>query len=122
LDTNQSCFNKDVIMTKIEIVKKNGIILGFKVKGHSGFAQEGSDIVCSAISMASQMTLGGLREVLSLDVESVVEDGFLQVRLTDKQANLSEAQALLKTFQLACETLVKDYARYIKMEVKEDVY
>ena len=122
MDTNQNCFNKDVIMTKIVIVKKDGIILGFKVKGHSGFADAGSDIVCSAISMASQMTLGGLKEVLGLDVESATEDGFLQVRLTEEQAEPIEVQTLLKTFQLACEALVKDYAGYVKMEVKEDVY
>ena len=109
-------------MTKIVIVKKDGIILGFKVKGHSGFADAGSDIVCSAISMASQMTLGGLKEVLGLDVESATEDGFLQVRLTEEQAEPIEVQTLLKTFQLACEALVKDYAGYVKMEVKEDVY
>lgn len=109
-------------MTKITIFKKDGIIVGYKVKGHSNFANAGEDIVCSAISMASEMTLGGLKEVLELDVEGIVEDGFLQVRLETSLAKDDKVQTLFKTFELAMSSLEKDYARNVKMEVKEDVY
>lgn len=107
-------------MTKITIIKKDGIICAYKVKGHSGFAEEGKDIVCSAISAISQMILGGLKDVAHAEVESIVEDGFMQVFVKDYSNE--KAQALLKTMELAFAELSKDYARYVKMEVKEDVY
>ena len=36
-------------MTKVEIFRKNGNIIGYKASGHSGYSEQGSDIICSAI-------------------------------------------------------------------------
>jgi len=107
-------------MTKITIFKKKGMICGFQVKGHSGYAESGSDIVCSGISTATQMTLAGLKEVLKLKVKDDVKDAYMQV-LLDEFDN-EKAQALLSAMQITLESITKEYARYVKMEVKEDVY
>ncbi len=109
-------------MTKITIFKKDDIIWSYQVKGHSGFAEEGRDIVCSAVSTATQMTLVGLKEVLKLKVESIIEDGFLQVRLLDGDENNKDAQILLNTMFLTLQDIVKNYAKNVKMEVRKDVY
>ncbi len=109
-------------MTKITIFKKDDIIWSYQVKGHSGFAEEGKDIVCSAVSTATQMTLVGLKEVLKLKVESIIEDGFLQVRLLDGDENNKDAQILLNTMFLTLQDIAKNYAKNVKMEVRKDVY
>ena len=54
-------------MTKIEIFKQKGNIKGYVISGHSGYAEEGSDIVCSAVSSLSQMVCVGLENVLNLN-------------------------------------------------------
>ena len=54
-------------MTKVQIQKQKGNTLGFVVSGHSGYAEQGSDIVCSAISALSQMVCVGLENVLNLN-------------------------------------------------------
>lgn len=109
-------------MTKITIFKKDDIIWSYQVKGHSGFAEEGRDIVCSAVSTATQMILVGLKEVLKLKVESIIEDGFLQVRLLDGDENNKDAQILLNTMFLTLQDIAKNYAKNVKMEVRKDVY
>ena len=109
-------------MTKITIFKKDDIIWSYQVKGHSGFAEEGKDIVCSAVSTATQMTLVGLKEVLKLKVESIIEDGFLQVRLLDGDENNKDAQILLNTMFLTLQDIAKNYAKNVKTEVRKDVY
>lgn len=109
-------------MTKITIFKKDDIIWSYQVKGHSGFAEEGRDIVCCAVSTATQMTLVGLKEVLKLKVESIIEDGFLQVRLLDGDENNKDAQILLNTMFLTLQDIAKNYAKNVKMEVRKDVY
>lgn len=109
-------------MTKITIFKKDDIIWSYQVKGHSGFAEEGRDIVCSAVSTATQMTLVGLKEVLKLKVESIIADGFLQVRLLDGDENNKDAQILLNTMFLTLQDIAKNYAKNVKMEVRKDVY
>ena len=37
-------------MTRCEFFMEDERITGFSVSGHSGYAEEGSDIVCAAIS------------------------------------------------------------------------
>lgn len=51
-------------MTTIQFVMDGARITGFDVSGHSGYAQEGSDVVCAAVTGAVRL------------VESVVNDVF----------------------------------------------
>ena len=115
MDRNQNCFNKDVIMTKITIFKKAGKISGYLIKGHSGYAEEGSDIVCSGISAVSQMALVGLTEVLKKDVDCVMKDGLLSV---DIKGNLDDCQVLLNSMELSLKDIAKNYSAYVKFEIK----
>ena len=103
-------------MTKIVIFKKNGMISEYQIKGHSGYAQEGTDIVCSGISAASQMALVGLVEVLKLNVQSDIKDGYMHITINDFQND--KAQAILSAMELTLQDIAKNYARYVKMEVK----
>ena len=50
-------------MIKAEIFRNdNYVICGFKLSGHAGFAEEGSDIVCSAVSMLVINTINCIEE------------------------------------------------------------
>ncbi len=108
-------------MTKVYIFKKNDKICGFQVKGHTGYAEEGQDIVCASVSTATQMAALGLREVLGLEVEVQVREAFLLVRLKSEDLENHSAQDILKTMQVTLEEIAKTYGRFVKMEVKEDV-
>ena len=49
-------------MTKVIVGKKEGHIVSVDCKGHSGYAPEGEDIVCAALSAVVETGgLGGLR-------------------------------------------------------------
>lgn len=109
-------------MTKITIFRKNELICGYQVKGHSGYAEEGSDIVCSAISVATQMALVGLKEVLKLNIECCIQDGFMKVEILNEGYIDKSAQTILISMEKTLEDISKNYARYVKLEVKKDVY
>ena len=109
-------------MTKIFVFKKENKICGFQVKGHSGYADEGHDIVCSAISTAAQMALVGLKEVLKLDVDFEMMDGFMSVHLKKEDVEQNSAQTILFAMEKTFEEITKQYSRFVKMEVKKDVY
>ena len=47
-------------MTKISIKKVDNLIQVIKVSGHSGYANKGSDIVCSSITTAMYVSYGML--------------------------------------------------------------
>ena len=53
-------------MIDIEIRKSNsGCYTGFTVKGHAGFSDSGSDIVCSAVSMLVINTINSIEKFTS---------------------------------------------------------
>ena len=47
-------------MTKITFLQRNGAFWGFRESGHTGFGEEGDDILCSAISAMTMMILNTL--------------------------------------------------------------
>ena len=108
-------------MTKIVFRKKKNFLWAFQIKGHSGFAEAGADIVCSGISVASQMALVTLKEVLKLEVESDIQDGYMQVKLLNKD-EYEIAQPILIALEKTLEDISKNYKKNVKMEVLEDVY
>ena len=86
-------------MTTIRIFRTEGHITAVTVEGHTGYAEEGSDIVCAAVSALTQGALLGIREVAGIGAESRVSDGRLTFIL--KEHN-EKSDAILE--------------RYIRME------
>ena len=109
-------------MTKIIIFKDAENICGFQIKGHSGYAEEGCDIVCSGISTAAQMTLIGLEEILNLHVEKQIKDGFMFIHIEGVDAQNDAVQTLLCAMEKTLMEIAKEYAKFVKLEVKKDVY
>ena len=53
-------------MTTVTFQTEGSRIVGFEVKGHSGYAPEGEDIVCAAITSAVRLTECAVNDVLGL--------------------------------------------------------
>lgn len=116
-------------MTKVQIFKKESNILGFVVTGHSGYAEAGSDIVCSAISTLAQSICVGLDNVLNLKPTIKIDDknAYLSCRLNENlnKEQFKNAQILLKTFEKSVNLLLvgdKKIKKYISLEVKNEIY
>lgn len=108
-------------MTKVEIFRKNGNIIGYKASGHSGYSEQGSDIICSAISTSLQMTLIGIQEVLKLKVDFKINDGFLDVDLKNISLDkLTQTNILTEAMAIFLKELTRQYPKYIRLVEKED--
>ena len=106
-------------MTKVEIFRKNGNIIGYKASGHSGYSEQGSDIICSAISTSLQMTLIGIQEVLKLKVDFKINDGFLDVDLKNISLDkLTQTNILTEAMAIFLKELTKQYPKYIRLVEK----
>ena len=113
-------------MTTIKIYKKNCIIMGFEISGHSGYAKAGHDIVCAAISAISTNACLGIKKVLKIDAKMKMDDntGYLLLMLpknleSDKQ---EKAQVLLQTMEQSLEEIAFNYEKFVKMEVQDEIY
>ena len=98
-------------MITAKFVYSGDIITGFSVSGHSGSAEIGKDIICSAVSY---MTVNTLTEIMLLNPEIIEKDGFLGIRLSKDEA--AAANDLLKGFELHLKELSELYPNYIKIE------
>ena len=109
-------------MTKVTIyknVKKECV--GFHVFGHAGYAEEGEDIVCAAISILTINTINAIEAFtdVSVSLETDEEQGLIDYRILDKPTK--ETTLLLNTMCLGLETMVQDenYAEYIDLKFEE---
>ena len=108
-------------MTKVEIFRKNGSIVGYKATGHSGYDEQGYDIVCSAISTSLQMTLVGIQEILKLNPNFKMDDGFLEVDLKNiDEDKMKDVNLLTNTMFVFLKEFSKQYPKYIRLVEKED--
>ena len=107
-------------MTRVEIFNQNGRINGFAVSGHSGYADEGSDIVCAAISAAVTFAECTINDVLGNHAKTKVIEDEPRITLTIPAVCDDEdaVQAVLTGFLLTVCALRDDYPDYIEvMEV-----
>ncbi len=104
-------------MIKVCFTKSEEVILGFELFGHSGYAEQGEDIVCAAVSSASYMTTNTVTDILGLSPEIEVNEAQMKVRL--KKTEAPKAQTLLKGFLLHIESLMEQYPQYITLNFSE---
>ena len=95
----------------------DNLISGFKISGHSGFSEEGSDIVCAAVSSAAYMTANTITEILLIDADVTENDGFMSLSLSKGEAEKSAV--VLDGLRLHLTALSEQYTKYIKVKISE---
>lgn len=105
-------------MTDVTILRSKEDIAGFEVHGHSGYADEGSDIVCSAISALTQTAVIGLQELLKLTPALEIESGEMTCILPADmdEATSRQAHLILETMALGIRSIAESYGDYIKIK------
>ena len=86
-------------------IRENSV--SFTVEGHSGYAEEGSDIVCAAVSSAAIMTVNTVTEILGEKGKVKVED-VLQFEASGKPA-----RDMIMGLKLHLEGLSEEYPDYV---------
>lgn len=108
-------------MTNIVFYEKKEYLLGFEVSGHIDGFEAGQNPLCAAISVATQMTVLGIKDELKLNPEIKVGDGYLKLVVKEKDISNSEVQLLLKTCLDTLKQITKSKKKYVRLEVKENV-
>lgn len=107
-------------MTKVIFcTDKNGELLGFHVKGHSGFADEGEDIVCAAISSAVYLVMNTITDVMHIDAKVSVETESGDAVLRILSENAADCKYILQGFKLHMLGLAEQYKEFISVKYTE---
>ena len=111
-------------MTTVTFHSAQDRLDGFTVEGHSGYAREGSDIVCAAISAAVGLVECTVNEVLGLaaPVKMRQKAGFLSLKLPGGLGDTNEAacQTLLTGLMVYLESLSEEYPDYLAVRLDDD--
>ena len=84
-------------MTTVTFHSADSRLDGFVVEGHSGYAEEGSDIVCAAISAAVGLTECTINEVMGLGAAVKAKEKSARVSLKLPSALNEESESLCQT-------------------------
>ena len=104
-------------MTKIDFLLHDGLITGFTIMDHAEYGEEGSDILCAAISSAAYMTTNTITDVLNICAGIEVKDGYMEVKLEEEDA--PKAKTILDGFKLHIQELQKEYDKFIMIKISE---
>ena len=92
-------------MITITVFKHQDQYRGFRSSGHAGYAEEGSDIICAAVSA---LTVNAINSI----------EGYLELRLEGTCSK--ESSLLLDSLVLGLESIQESYGKkYIKIATKE---
>ncbi|MEG1593473.1 MAG: ribosomal-processing cysteine protease Prp [Oscillibacter sp.] len=106
-------------MTCVTFHTEGDRITGFDSQGHSGYAEEGADIVCAAVTSAIRLVEATLNDVLGLAASVKVneKDTKISLRLPGGLAATAEStsQALLTGLMVYFTELHDEYPNHIEI-------
>ena len=108
-------------MTKVTIYKNElNECVGFKVFEHAGFADAGSDIVCSAISILIINTMNAIEQFTDVDFTQDVDEEECTIEFKIHKST-KDTTLLLETMVLGLQTLEdnEEYTEYIDLIFEE---
>ena len=94
-------------MIKININKDE-----ITIKGHSGYANEGSDIVCASISSIAITTVNSLLRIDEDCIEYQENDGYLNIKIKKHNEIIDK---LIENMIDLFKELENDYKKYIEI-------
>lgn len=104
-------------MIQVIVKKQNENIIGFHIEGHSGYAEYGSDIVCSAVSALAINCVNSIEEFTedTFSVGSDKERGMIDFVLTGQPS--VESRLLLDSMLLGIREISRNYgSQYVTLK------
>ena len=108
-DSNRS-YQRLSLMIKAVFAVKGEKFIGFTVKGHSGYAESGNDIICAGVSSALMLTVNTITDFFSVAADMDIRpdnEGYAKFRL--KAPYVDDACTMIKSFYTHLTILEEEY-------------
>ena len=115
-------------MTKLVFFRSDGIFYGFEEQGHTGYGQEGDDIICAALSAMTMLIINTIEVSWGVDVKFEIDEETTDITVTVKEALPKYASSDEKQFAVSgliqgyfyqLMDMIEDYGDYIDVEEEE---
>ncbi|MBQ4638975.1 MAG: ribosomal-processing cysteine protease Prp [Clostridia bacterium] len=101
-------------MIRIRVTKEAGEITSLVCQGHAGYAEEGHDIVCAAVSVLAFTCANALESVAHVKAKVEERDGFLSIYLPPNAGH--DAQTVMNTVLQGFRDLNDAYPKYLQLK------
>ena len=110
-------------MINVIVIKEKQTIKTIEATGHSGYADLGQDIVCSAVSTLLETLANGLTEVVKAQVKVVVDENIPHLSVTLNEPDKEKckyAQVLMQSTLLGIKGVAQEFSKFIKIKEKQN--
>ena len=118
-------------MTKVVFFRNDGIFYGFREQGHTGYGDEGYDILCAALSSMSMLIINSVNVVFAGELDYTVDEGATEIMVQSKSA-LPEFEederkryaisGLFMSYYIQLNDLMEEYYDYLQVDVIDKEY
>jgi uncharacterized protein YsxB (DUF464 family) len=118
-------------MTKVVFFRNNGIFYGFRETGHTGYGEEGDDVLCAALSAMTMLLINSINVVFAGELDYTVDEGATEIMVQSKSA-LPEFEederkryaisGLFMSYYIQLNDLMEEYYKYLQVEVIDREY
>ena len=102
-------------MITASFFKSNGKTIGFRISGHSGYAESGSDIVCAAVSAMTMLTVNNISDGFGIPSTVSVEEASVNIEFRLETED-ERGCILIEGLKRELEALVSDYPKNIRVK------
>ncbi len=115
-------------MTTIVFYKTDGFYYGFEEQGHTGYAEAGEDILCSALSSMTMLIINSIEVSYASNVEYTIDEKTADIKLIAKSAlpkyekdekKQYAVSGLIQAYYYQLMDLIEDYYDYLDVKVIE---
>ena len=105
-----------------EFVIRDNKVLAFSVKGHSGLAEAGSDVLCASVSAMASLVINTLSEVFAAELALEIDEAkpliSCELRSVSPQ-NAGGADGILYGFYIQMKDLEQVYPENLSIRTKK---
>jgi uncharacterized protein YsxB (DUF464 family) len=91
-----------------------GRLSSFSAQGHAGWAQNGSDVVCAAVSALLQAAWLGLTDVVGVEVNGERSSGSLTLSWPKSARERADVNAIVSTAAVSIEHIAAQFPAHVR--------
>lgn len=103
-------------MIRAEFYESQGKLKGFSINGHAGYAENGFDIVCAAVSSAVELTANLITDGFNIPAKVMAEDDTIICMVKSADDN---SEKLLKMLNVHLGFISEEFPNTIKITTTE---
>lgn len=118
-------------MTKIVFYRSGGVFYGFEEQGHTGYGEEGDDVLCAALSAMTMLIINTVEVAYDSHIDYQIDEKTTDIRIRSKSALPEFEEDELKRYAVSgiflayykqIEDMIEEYYDYLDVSVIDRDY